>query len=550
MPGRIYTTITSVNGVSIYAMNGSPNGVLSAARGSICSDKLTGDIYANTDGATTWAVLGGGGAGVIRQFTWLSGAVDNAAEGLFGTFVNAYAAALAATTACEGDVTLYVRGDADNDVTIETLGAYDMARIPLVGVSAEDDASRVLLRVPTGVTFSNLAQMSNLTLRYEGGAGDAMISVATGLVGLVWNWGPNLRVLSFGGGGVVLEVTGAGAHEINLLDDSVMEVGDGAGFVVDVQDTVIFLLNMFSKTVAQDEVIQAAVGTQVYITREGSSSFGTQSSILTATYFVTTGSIPYTPAVPGNWGSSPPSTTGAALDQLIAGSAGYGSAYWTIGFVQPVLGASGLTKTGLAANCTNVEFAWNIGGGSYGPQNQQVTDAVLNDEVYIYETAASDFQRAGQPLYVDVFSSDDWTSQRFFSGWIGAAGIGILAADNPAGQQTGIQFSTARGDVNFQFAFRNAGAQVLVNTGIPPVANTIYKFVADLSDTRAVLSLYEVASGGAMTNTLLFQSTYTTMGDVLSTGSWISGTRTLAAAQRGLYRHQTYVVGSRFTAIP
>lgn len=73
MPGRIYATILTVNGIDILAGAGDPNGFVSASRGSLFSDKGAGQLYINTDGLTTWLLISGGGPSSSPQIVQFSG---------------------------------------------------------------------------------------------------------------------------------------------------------------------------------------------------------------------------------------------------------------------------------------------------------------------------------------------------------------------------------------------------------------------------------------------------------------------------------------------
>jgi hypothetical protein len=49
----------TLNGTLLLARAGSPNGVVTAPKGSLALDKATPALYQNQDGATTWAIVGG-----------------------------------------------------------------------------------------------------------------------------------------------------------------------------------------------------------------------------------------------------------------------------------------------------------------------------------------------------------------------------------------------------------------------------------------------------------------------------------------------------------
>ena len=53
-----HTSPGVVSGISLSQGTGDPNGVVSANLGSLYCRDDDGDLYANTDGATTWVVVG------------------------------------------------------------------------------------------------------------------------------------------------------------------------------------------------------------------------------------------------------------------------------------------------------------------------------------------------------------------------------------------------------------------------------------------------------------------------------------------------------------
>lgn len=63
---KLYVDQINVNGIVIYSGNGDPNGVLTATRGSLYSDKLTGDLWNNISGTDVWRK----GSGGSSPLTW------------------------------------------------------------------------------------------------------------------------------------------------------------------------------------------------------------------------------------------------------------------------------------------------------------------------------------------------------------------------------------------------------------------------------------------------------------------------------------------------
>ncbi len=109
---------------------------------------------------------------------------------------------------------------------------------------------------------------------------------------------------------------------------------------------------------------------------------------------------------------------------------------------------------------------------------EQGTSGVLNDDAY---AASPIFGIVSQtrPYAVIDFALPVLTSIRFVAGICNAGLPAVFASDDPVAGQALLQFSTSRPDVSFQFAQRGAGAQVLTDTGIVPVAGRRYTLIVD-----------------------------------------------------------------------
>jgi hypothetical protein len=68
----------------------------------------------------------------------------------------------------------------------------------------------------------------------------------------------------------------------------------------------------------------------------------------------------------------------------------------------------------------------------------------------------------------------DTTSVRVFSGMADQTIATMVGADNPSGNYAGFQFSTVRGDSNWQFVTKDNSTQNVVNTGVAFTANKVY----------------------------------------------------------------------------
>lgn len=63
MSGRIYQDVVTVGNVSIYQVAADPNGVLDAAVGSLAIQNSPAQTWQNTDGLTSWNLIGAGSPG-------------------------------------------------------------------------------------------------------------------------------------------------------------------------------------------------------------------------------------------------------------------------------------------------------------------------------------------------------------------------------------------------------------------------------------------------------------------------------------------------------
>lgn len=93
-----------------------------------------------------------------------------------------------------------------------------------------------------------------------------------------------------------------------------------------------------------------------------------------------------------------------------------------------------------------------------------------------------------------LFALIDLTNVRFFIGLTDSlTSAAMVGSDNPAVGHVGIQFSTARGDTNFQFVYKSSsvGTQFVVDTGIAPNASKFYSMELDNDGTNLLAILYD-----------------------------------------------------------
>lgn len=96
---------------------------------------------------------------------------------------------------------------------------------------------------------------------------------------------------------------------------------------------------------------------------------------------------------------------------------------------------------------------------------------------------------------------------RLFAGFAATTAATMVAADNPAAQCAGIQFSTDRGDTHWMYRCRDAGAGItLVDSGVAPTTNAVFLRV-EIDDAAAavIFTIFDanhnvIGSGRATTN--------------------------------------------------
>lgn len=454
--------------------------------------------------------VGGPGGGVLRQFTWISGVVSVPAEGLYGTFAAAQAAAAAAQIACGGVVTLFAVGTLPSDITtIEAVAAYNMTNIELVGVSIYGRGEIPTLQIPNGVTFLNLARVRDLRIFYAGGG--TLMSYATGLVGVEIYLGPNLYISPFGGGlpGTIIGVTGAGALTIYLLDRSTLNGGDAGGVIVDQTDPNFVQINAFSATFVADDIFRGIVGSTLVVRREGSSLVGQTQTGMLGNYFITVGEIPYQAVSPIPWQyvSAPPTNTTEAIELLVGSKTLFGAAFdpqnafsVSQGAIQAVLSpVNGLVATGLLSGATVVSPGGLVGSNTPIISCGSNTLAVVGSDAYVNLPVGAtvlDLDPQSGTRYSDTFGINGPTLVRFFSGFIADTGALAVQSDAPAVPYIGLQYSSARGDTEFQIAHDNGGGQVLIPTGVVVNSNFFrFDLVYGLSTGEIYAALWRMVPG-------------------------------------------------------
>jgi len=130
------------------------------------------------------------------------------------------------------------------------------------------------------------------------------------------------------------------------------------------------------------------------------------------------------------------------------------------------------------------------------------------------------------------------SSLRFFAGLTDQTGSTMVGSDNPAGSYIGLQYSTDRGDVNWQFVRKDGTTQVLTNTGVAPIASRNY-----LLRTSTNGSTYKIEIMDQTVANVVATSTYTSGGPAATTDLRFSiSIETRVAAARDFEFYYVYGV--------
>lgn len=101
------------------------------------------------------------------------------------------------------------------------------------------------------------------------------------------------------------------------------------------------------------------------------------------------------------------------------------------------------------------------------PQYQQTTPATINSDVG-YQWPLNVEIGNGVPSLVYAVELPQITDIRAFVGFTDQTLATMNGSDNPAGNYVGMQFSSARGDTNWQFVYKDGTTQTVVDSGTPP----------------------------------------------------------------------------------
>jgi len=182
-----------------------------------------------------------------------------------------------------------------------------------------------------------------------------------------------------------------------------------------------------------------------------------------------------------------------------------------------------------------------------GPYLEALSGAVENDDSYI-STIQSYFNFVPKAnLYMTVrFSLPVITNTRFLTGLIPYGNrASVTGSDDPSQSMIGLQFSTGRGDTNFQFIHSDASTMVLVDTGVAPATDVIYQWEMEYSGggmaLRGRLSDHTGAVLMADTSHTATEAQFTTNEEVSVSAFIGEDTLTTADAKFRFYRTEVWL---------
>lgn len=155
---------------------------------------------------------------------------------------------------------------------------------------------------------------------------------------------------------------------------------------------------------------------------------------------------------------------------------------------------------------------------------EQDTAATIDNQATIYDSGNMVFP-AMRGIYRARFSLPNTTSVRLFVGTASTTTT-VYQADDPAGtHMAGVQYSTSRGDTNWQLVVKDGTTMNRVNSGVAVSTNVIEVEVSYATANQVKVTLFNATGAQLVTNT------FTTNIPTNGMKPW-SGIRNLVAATR------------------
>jgi len=127
---------------------------------------------------------------------------------------------------------------------------------------------------------------------------------------------------------------------------------------------------------------------------------------------------------------------------------------------------------------------------------QQTTGVALGSNALVASAASGSVPLVARPFVVVKFNLNATTNRRFFAGLSQGSGATMVSADAPATGYVGLQYSTSRGDANWQWAQdqNGGGAQVLTNSGVAVDALAHY-LILNATTSSTIVATITTAAG-------------------------------------------------------
>lgn len=484
---------------------------------------------ATNPGRAEWLPETPGGGGARFQFSWIPGAVDDPDNGIYSEFSGAQAAARAAADASQTIVDLICIDTTGDSGTVDGNTVYDMSLIRLIGVYHTDVSGPELfsMYVPAGVTMTNAYYFENMRVRADEGVFTYVSDAITPL---------NITTINCRftppATGFLFSVTGPSSAFYMSLYSTTIDSGDGAHFY-QCASGVVTVMRLFDGVDVPANSFKTSAVFNMFFDRIGTGSVSIDQAEVVGGVSVTVYDIPYSAAETTPWTNGPaPTDLGSAMDQVASGESYLiAQAAIQVGKVdpKPAAGAWGFTMTGIAAGAVNVEDSTDSNYGNVlGILTKQLTaGGAPGEELLIQDTTNNQmFAPSGSPYFSEMCAIPvSSTFFRFATGFIQSV-TNPATSDNPANDYMLFQYSPdSRGDANIQLAIRaGGGAQTLVDTGVSPDDDVIYRFVMDVrSAANAWFRIYRVASFSGPDGSLVFETQITGFPTLPSIFTWGSG---------------------------
>ncbi len=464
----------------------------------------------------------GGGGGSRAQITWAPGGTADPDTATYITWETVYAAAntIALT---EMDVDIIVDDTNGAAIVPADAGDWDFYRLAFVGASSFLPNANIgganAMAFADGATVINWLRGASY-LAISSGSATPIVTLSDGLLHRVYLG----ELVSYAtSAGPIWAVDAGTLAEFTMGQRVRLGNPEGSDLLFTLEEFTVFYGNV--NCVMGADVFDGA-GDVTVNQGSPSMSIGAQTAS--------------TGAVTINYANS--SVIGSALDPQIDSSI-------CEGVIQPLMGATvgtmTLVGTGILGGYTAVQDAVAAGITSPGVSFNQSTAAAATSVAYVNHTASTTLFNTEESrlLFSDTFQVSAWTTIRFFTGLAQDVTSAPVLSDNPAFDYIGLQFSTDRPDVNFQFVRRDA-AQVVLDTGVVPQDNDVYRWDMSFdpstpfaSVTVSLWHLYD-SSAGVSVNTLLYQTTITANANIPVSGTLFSGIEARAASARTILRRR------------